>query len=218
MHAKYSVIDQRRHGHVVEQIDERAPQLETVASLALVKEAEDPRDLLAFMVPAEQEDVLGVLDLVCEQEAHCLDTLLPAVNVVTQEEVVLGWWLTIALKHAEKVKILSMDVTSDVDGTINPKQHRFFFHHLERSLDQRVDLILEVELDKCVHVLVLDRGQLLDDGIYVKRRLCIFGRARARKNIGLVILLCNRFTLLEDTLVKGLKDFDRTALASLRFW
>ena len=43
------------------------------------------------MVSAEDEEVLGVLDLVAEEEEDDLQTLLSSVHVVAEEEVV-GFW------------------------------------------------------------------------------------------------------------------------------
>lgn len=51
------------------------------------------------MVPPKHEEVLGVLNLVAEEEADCFEGLFTAVNVVAEEDVVgcagvgniLGW-------------------------------------------------------------------------------------------------------------------------------
>lgn len=42
------------------------------------------------MISPKEEEVLGVLDLVAQQEQYCLETLLSSVDVVSQEEVVGG--------------------------------------------------------------------------------------------------------------------------------
>ena len=63
------------------------------------------------MVPAEDEEVLGVLDLVGEEEADRLERLLAAVDVVAEEEVVgLGREATV-LEQAQEVVVLPVDVT-----------------------------------------------------------------------------------------------------------
>ena len=63
------------------------------------------------MVSPEQEEVLRVLDLVGEQEADGLQGLLPAVDVVAQEEVVGLGREAAVLKQAEQVGVLAVDVT-----------------------------------------------------------------------------------------------------------
>jgi hypothetical protein len=49
------------HWETVKAIRERFPQLDVVASLALVIEAVDPVDGGAFVVATQQEEVLGIL-------------------------------------------------------------------------------------------------------------------------------------------------------------
>ena len=85
VHAQNSVINQRCNGHVVEQSYEGAPQFEAIAALALVKEAEDPRNLLALMVAAKQENVLWVLYFVREKQTNRLDALFASIDIVAQK-------------------------------------------------------------------------------------------------------------------------------------
>ena len=40
------------------------------------------------MVAAQDEEVLGILDLVCKQQADCLEGLLATVDVIAEEEIV----------------------------------------------------------------------------------------------------------------------------------
>ena len=44
------------------------------------------------MVPSQEEEVLGILDLIGEEKADGFEGLFAAVNVIAEEEVVgLGW-------------------------------------------------------------------------------------------------------------------------------
>ena len=52
------------------------------------------------MVAAEDEEVFGIFDFVREEEADGLETLFPAVDVVTQEEVIGFWWEPAVLEQA----------------------------------------------------------------------------------------------------------------------
>jgi hypothetical protein len=46
------------------------------------------------MVPSQNEEVLGVLDLVRQQQTDRLEGLLASVDIVAEEEVVGFWWET----------------------------------------------------------------------------------------------------------------------------
>ena len=111
VHAKNLVVDEGCDGHAVENILEFFPDADGVAALALVVEAVDAVDLTALVVAAQQEEVFLELDLVGEEQDNCLERILAAVNVVSQEEVVgLGWEPSV-LKESQKVRELAMSVT-----------------------------------------------------------------------------------------------------------
>lgn len=63
------------------------------------------------MVAPEQEEVLGVFDLVRQQQADGLQRLLPSVHIVAQEQVVGLWGEAAILKEPQQVCVLSVDVT-----------------------------------------------------------------------------------------------------------
>jgi len=52
------------------------------------------------VVAAEDEEVLGVFDLVGEEEADGLEGLLAAVDVVSEEEVIGFWWEAAVFEEA----------------------------------------------------------------------------------------------------------------------
>ena len=62
------------------------------------------------MVASQQEEVLGVFDLVREQQADRLERLLAAVHIVAEEEVVRLWREASVLKEAKQVKVLAVQV------------------------------------------------------------------------------------------------------------
>ena len=66
------------------------------------------------MVAAEDEEVLGVFDLVCKEEADGLERLLATVYVVAEEQVVGFGWETAILEQTEQVVVLAVDVTADL--------------------------------------------------------------------------------------------------------
>lgn len=64
MHAKDLFINNSSYGQAVETVSEGLPKLDVVSSLALVVEAVYSVDTGALVVASQQEEVLGVLDLV----------------------------------------------------------------------------------------------------------------------------------------------------------
>ncbi len=110
VHGEDLLVDDGGNGEAVEAVGERLPQLDVVAALALVVEAVDAVDRGALVVATEDEEVLGVLDLVREEEADGLERLLATVNVVAKEEVVGFWGEAAILEQAEQVVILAVDV------------------------------------------------------------------------------------------------------------
>lgn len=67
--------------------------------LTLVVEAVDAVDGGTLVVAPQQEEVLGVLDLVGQQQADGLQGLLAPVHVVPQEQVVGLWGEAAVLKE-----------------------------------------------------------------------------------------------------------------------
>lgn len=67
------------------------------------------------MVAAKDEEVLGILDLVCEQQADGLQGLLATVYVVAEEEVVGLWGESAVLEQTEQIVVLAMYVTTDLN-------------------------------------------------------------------------------------------------------
>lgn len=72
MHAEDFLVNQGSNREAVEAVGENLPQLDGVATLALIVKAVDSVNRRTFMVSAQQKEVLGVLDFICEQEADCL--------------------------------------------------------------------------------------------------------------------------------------------------
>jgi hypothetical protein len=72
VHGENLLIDNGSDGQAVEAVGECLPQLDIVSSLALIVETVDTVDRGALVVTAENEEVLRVLDLVCEEQADGL--------------------------------------------------------------------------------------------------------------------------------------------------
>jgi len=92
VHRKDPVPDNGGDGHAVEAVRESPPEPDVVTAPAFIIEAIDAVDTGALVIATEQKEVLGELDLVCEQETNRLERLPAAVDVVAQKEVILVRW------------------------------------------------------------------------------------------------------------------------------
>ena len=68
------------------------------------------------MVPAEQKEVLGVLHLVRQEKADHLQTLLAAVDVVAEEQVVRLGREAAVLEEAEQIAVLAVHIAANLRG------------------------------------------------------------------------------------------------------
>ena len=142
MHGEDLLINDGSNGQAVEAVGKSLPQLDVVASLALVVETVDTVDGGTLVVTAKNEEVLGVLDLVRQKKADGLEGLLATVDVVTEEEVVgLGWESTV-LEEAEKVVVLAVNVTTDLRSRL------VIFQMRENTKIAYLDRCLELKKDR----------------------------------------------------------------------
>lgn len=91
------------------------------AARTLIVKAIQPIDARALVVPAEDEEVLRVLDLVGEQQADGLERLLAAVDVVAEKEVVCLWREAAVLEQAEEVVVLAVYVACGPGAVQRPR-------------------------------------------------------------------------------------------------
>ncbi len=103
VHAEDAVGDNCSHGVEVEAVRYSLPGLDVESSLALVVEAVELVELAGLVVPPQEEEVVGALDLVGHQQADALQGLLAPVDVVTQKQVVLLGRLPEELENSEEV-------------------------------------------------------------------------------------------------------------------
>jgi hypothetical protein len=115
VHGEDLLVNNGGNGKAVEAVGEGLPQLDVVSSLALIVETVDAVDRGTLVVTAEDEEVLGVLDLVGEEQADGLERLLATIDVVTEEEVVGLGRETTVLEQTEEIVVLAVDITTDLD-------------------------------------------------------------------------------------------------------
>lgn len=114
MHGENLLVNDGSNWQAVEAVGEGLPQLDVVATLALIVETVDTVDGRTLVVTAEDEEVLWVLDLVGEEKADGLKRLLSSVDVVTEEEVVGFRWESSVLKESKEIVVLSVDITANL--------------------------------------------------------------------------------------------------------
>lgn len=83
MHSEDLFVNDRSNGQAVEAIRKGLPKLDVVSSFALVVETIDTIDGCAFVVSTENEEILWIFDLVCEEQADGLERLFPSIHIVS---------------------------------------------------------------------------------------------------------------------------------------
>ena len=114
VHGEDLLVDDGGNRQAVEAIGECLPKLDVVPSFAFIIETIDSVNGGALVVPTEDEEIFGVLDLVCEEKADGFEGLLATVNVVSEEKVVGFWREATVFKEAQKIVVLAMDITANL--------------------------------------------------------------------------------------------------------
>lgn len=116
MHCENLFVNDCCDGQAVEAVSESLPELNVIASLALVVEAVDTVDGCALVITAKNEEVFRILNLVGEEEADGLQRLLASINVISKEEIICLWREAAVLEQTEKIIVLAVDVTTDLQA------------------------------------------------------------------------------------------------------
>ena len=85
MHRKNLLVYNCCNGQAIEAVCECLPELDIVSPLALVVESIDAVDGGTLMISAQNEEILGIFDFVCEQQAYSLQGLLSSIHVIAKE-------------------------------------------------------------------------------------------------------------------------------------
>lgn len=115
MHSEDLLVNDCSNRKAVEAIGECLPELDVIPPLALIIESINTVDGGAFMVATENEEVFGVLDFVCEEQADGFQRLLASIDVITKEEVVCLWRESTILEQTQQIIVLAVNVTADLD-------------------------------------------------------------------------------------------------------
>lgn len=166
VHRENLLVDDSSNWQAVEAVSERLPELDVVSALALVVKAIDTVDRCALVVTAEDEEVLWVLDLVCEEKADSLERLLSSVNVVAKEEVVGLRWETTVLKESEEIVVLAVNITANLFKVLAKVPYNIgaclkVCADLDRSLELKEDWLGDKDLARlCAQIADLSLQKL----------------------------------------------------------
>lgn len=116
VHGEDLLVNDGSNGKAVEAVGESLPELDVVSALALIVETVDTVDRGTLVVSTQNEEVLGVLDLVGKEKANGLERLLATVDVVTEEKIVGLRRETAVFEETQKVIVLAVDITADLRG------------------------------------------------------------------------------------------------------
>jgi len=110
--------------------------------LTLIVESVNTVDAGALVVSTENEEVLWVLDLVGEEEADGLETLLATVDIVPEEEVIRLGREAAVLEEAQKVVVLPVNVSANLDGGLKLEEDGLADENLTGLGAQELDFVL----------------------------------------------------------------------------
>lgn len=116
MHCEDLLINNCCDGQAVEAVSESLPELDVIASLALIVEAINTVNGCALVVTAKNEEVFGILDLIGKKQADGLQRLLASINVISKEEIICLRRETAVLEQTEKIIILAVDITTNLQA------------------------------------------------------------------------------------------------------
>ena len=114
MNAEDLLCNDGRDRKAVKRINECLPDLDVAPSLAFVVEAVDTSDVRAFVVAAEEEEVLGELQLVAHKQENRLQALLAAIDVIAEEEVVGLRREAAILEKSQQIIVLAVNISADL--------------------------------------------------------------------------------------------------------
>lgn len=115
MTAEDLFINNGGNWQTVKAVSESLPQFNVVSPFALIIESIDAVDGGALVVTTQQEEVLGILNLVGQQQANGLQRLLATIYVISKKQVVGFWGESSIFKQPQQVIVLAVNVTCKIE-------------------------------------------------------------------------------------------------------
>lgn len=118
VHAKDLSRNDGSDGKAVKGVDECFPDLDIASPLTLIVKPVHPCHVGTLMVAPQDEEIVGKFELVAQKKENGFQTLLAAIYIVAQEEIVSMRWEATHLKEPDQVVVLSMDIPHNLDWRI----------------------------------------------------------------------------------------------------
>jgi hypothetical protein len=140
VHAKDLFINHGSTRKTIEAIGKSLPEFNTEASFTLIIETVDSINRGAFVVSTEDKKILGVLDLVCQQQADRFQTLLSTIHIISEKDVVGLWGEPTVFEKAKQIVVLPVYVTTNLDRCFQFQEHRLSDEKIAAPEAQHLDL------------------------------------------------------------------------------
>lgn len=85
MHADNFIINHGTAGQTIEGIAKLFPHFDGKSTSTFIVKAIDSINAGTFVIASEQEEIFGILNLVGKEQAHHLERLFAAIDIVSQE-------------------------------------------------------------------------------------------------------------------------------------
>lgn len=96
----------------------------------------------ALVIAAQQEEILGIFDLVGQEQTDRLQGLLAPVHVVAEEQIVGSRWKAAILEQPQQICVLAVYVAADDEWRLQLQQYRLLQEYLARLQAQAAHLRL----------------------------------------------------------------------------
>ena len=70
------------------------------------------------MIASQDEEILGILDLICQEKADGFQGLFPSIYVVSQKEVVGLGGKSSVFEQTEQIVVLAMNIAANLNRRI----------------------------------------------------------------------------------------------------
>ena len=120
MQAEYLILYDSCQRQIVKEICQVFPHVGVaILAEALVVETVDLSDLATLVIASQNRDSVLKAHFQTDQERHCLDTVVAAIDIIAHEQVVCIRRASSNLKQFHQVVELAVDITADRDRALD---------------------------------------------------------------------------------------------------
>lgn len=151
--AYYSLLDDSGKREPVEEIVDLIEHRVVISRVlsksiaALLSESEGVVDPLVLMVSSQQMDLVWESDLECHQKADGLQRVVTSINIVTQEEIVVVFdisvliWCSPKIEESHQILILAMDISEYLHWGVYLQDHWLRLEDFQCLISKRDDVL-----------------------------------------------------------------------------